>query len=139
MNTKIMLIILIGFCILLIGCSYIQFSCTVGWSNETHFCNEYYNYEEKYIEKNTNIFNIGNMTTIFNLKNMTINTTSNIRGENTYCYADNSKGGHCICDIIIYPDGHNESRNCDCWNNLVVYMTCINSTNLTIIKDVKIY
>lgn len=60
--------------------------------------------------------------------------------DDMYCYQDNSKGTHCDCDILTFPDGHNETRNCYCWNDLVMYYTCINLTeeNITVVKDIKI-
>ena len=54
--------------------------------------------------------------------------------DDIYCYQDNSRGTHCDCDILTFPDGHNETRNCYCYNDLVMYYTCINITeeNITI-------
>lgn len=34
--------------VLLVGCTTIEFPCSLGWDNETHFCNEYHRREEKF-------------------------------------------------------------------------------------------
>jgi len=44
MKTIIILTLLI-----LVGCS--SEICSLGWSNETHFCNEYHNKEERWINE----------------------------------------------------------------------------------------
>ena len=65
-------------------------------------------------------------------------TNWSIGRDDEYCYPDNSRGIHCICDIVVFPDGRNETKNCHCLDDLVMYYTCINKTNLTIIKGVEI-
>jgi len=67
-------------------------------------------------------------------KNITTFKYFHPNDNKTYCYPDNTKGNHCTCDILFYPDGHNESVNCKCYNDLLMYYTCINLTekNMTV-------
>jgi len=56
---------------------------------------------------------------------------------NKYCYVDDSKSYHCTCDVLIFPDGHNETRNCQCYDDLVLHYTCINRSGIKIIEGVE--
>ena len=47
--TKVGGFLLLTTLILVAGCSNVPSPCILGWSNETHFCNEFHYYEEKWV------------------------------------------------------------------------------------------
>lgn len=61
--------------------------------------------------------------------------------DDFYCYKVSPKTFEtCECDILIYPDGHNESKNCNCFFTRGLDTTCINLTkeNITIKKTTTV-
>jgi hypothetical protein len=104
----------------------------------------YYYYPEMNATENATRLNINNMIeevgqnrSLFRAENISV-YPRNLTHSDMYCYDNTSTPDDCTCDLLIYPDGHNESRDCWCYNDLIIHYTCINITkeNITVIRDV---
>jgi hypothetical protein len=58
------------------------------------------------------------------------------RENDIYCTPDWNASIHCNCDTLVFPDGHNETVNCKCYDDLVMHYRCRNLTeeNITLIR-----
>jgi len=118
---------IVGMCILFVGCEEVKRCETNMDCNKSEYCFDNGGYPHlNYCKEFPNYYNqeyfIGaNMSEI-------------------YCYPNNEDGTECNCNVIIYPDGHNETMFCRCYSDLVMRFTCVNKTkeNITVIENVKI-
>ncbi len=110
-------IILLGL-LILVGCG-VPSPCVVGQQNETHFCNEYHNWERKHIDQdlfggvNTTETNISFKIMAFNESTPSIAfSDSQIQIENMDCYPIS-----CPSNLCLECRTGNESVNFTEWFN----------------------
>ena len=58
-------------------------------------------------------------------------------GEGEYCVPDYGAGNYAICDVIVYPNGSNETGACSYYNDLVMHYKCRDIGNATIVRGVR--
>lgn len=129
---RIIIISLLILCmVFLVGCEEIPQCVSNSDCNNSQICYDDGSYQHiKYCKDVSNFYQKVDMNTSKGYDPFSDN--------NTYCYPDNSKSNICRCDILTFPDGHNETKNCHCVNDLVMHYTCINTSNVTITKGVDL-